>query len=293
MKIGYIGLGLMGAPCVRNLLNADYQVTIYARRPQVAEPLRKLGAHVCDSPKAVAEVSDVIFTNVSDTPDVEEVILGDNGIIQGAQSGAVVIDMSTISPIATRNIAAELKAKNIAMLDAPVSGGPQGAESGTLSIMVGGDEDVFNCMLPLLKVLGKNITYMGEQGAGQVTKACNQVIVAQTMEAIGEAFILARAAGVDPNKVRSALLGGFASSPILEVHAQRMLSDDYTPGFRAALHKKDMAIVEQTAQELGLTLPATELVMDHLNQMVDEGYADADSSVLVKVLESLNKIAIK
>jgi len=293
MNIGYIGLGLMGQPCVYNLLKAGYPVTVYARRPESSEGVVAEGALIANSPKALAKQCDVIFTNVSDTPDVEQVILGDSGIIEAAQPGLTVIDMSTISPIVSKQIAAKLTERGTNFLDAPVSGGPQGAESGTLSIMVGGDEAVFKKMLPLFEILGENITHMGDVGAGQVTKACNQVIVAQTIEAIGEAFILARAEGVEPAKVRRALMGGFAGSKILEIHGQRMIDDNYAPGFKAKLHQKDMAIVQQTAEQLGIELPGTNYVIDKLNEVVADGLGEEDSSVLVKRLETLNQVSIK
>lgn len=292
MKLGYIGLGLMGQPCVLNLLKAGYELSVYARRQASLNAAVAAGAVVCESPKALAHACDVVITNVSDSADVEELVLGDNGIIEAARPGFLLIDMSTISPIVTQQIAARLAQRGADMLDAPVSGGPQGAKTGTLSIMVGGKQAVFDQVLPLLNVLGENITYMGDHGAGQVTKACNQVIVAQMMEAIGEAFILARAAGVEPSQVREALMGGFAGSRILEIHGQRMLDDVYTPGFKAKLHQKDMAIVQQTCEQLGIRLPATEYVTGQLNESVALGLGEEDSSVLVKRLEALNKLKI-
>ena len=290
LNIGYIGLGLMGQPIALNLIKAGYQMNIYARRPENARLLIGAGATFFDTPRELASNCDIIFTNVSNTTDVEEVVLGDNGIIHGAKPGSIVIDMSTISPGATRNISTQLQVKQIDMLDAPVSGGPQGAQQGTLSIMVGGKQTVFDKLLPILNVIGKNIVYMGEHGAGQVTKACNQIIVAQTISAIGEAFILAKASGVDPIKVRQALLGGFASSPILEIHGQRMLDHKFVPGFKTKLHHKDMHIVMDAAKELGLSLPGTEAVTQYFDELVQQNHEELDSSALLLVLEKLNGV---
>ena len=292
-KLGYIGLGLMGRPIALNLIRAGYSVAVFARRAASLVPLTHAGATSYASPKELAQHCDLIFTNVSDSRDVEHVLLGDNGIIEGARSGTIVIDMSTISPMVTRRIAERLANKNIEMLDAPVSGGTQGAIDATLSIMVGGKAEIFELVLPILQAIGKNIVHVGDHGAGQITKACNQLVVAQTMAAIGEAFILARAAGVDPVKVRQALLGGFASSRILEAHGQRMLDENYVPGFKAGLHQKDMGIVLDTAKQLGITLPGTEQVSHLLNQLVEQDGAELDSSALVTRLEALNNIRIK
>ena len=222
-KVGYIGLGIMGRPAALNLVNAGYPMWVYARRPVMMEPLTKAGASACDSSATVAAESDIIFINVSDTHDVAEVILGNNGIIEAVRPGSVVVDMSTISPSVTRTFAERLAEKDVHMLDAPVSGGEQGAIDGTLSIMVGGKAEVFERVKPLLDIMGKNIVHIGDHGAGQVTKSCNQVVIAQTIAAIGEAYLLARASGVDPIKVREALMGGFAGSRALEAHGQRML----------------------------------------------------------------------
>ena len=292
-RIGYIGLGLMGRPIALNLIKAGYEVFVYARRPESLTPLLEAGARACDSPKKLSQNCNVIFTNVSDSSDVKDIVSGPEGITEGANPGSIVIDMSTISPIVTREIAKQLEDKGIEMLDAPVSGGTQGAEQASLSIMVGGKAEIFERVRPVLEAVGKNIIHIGDHGAGQVTKACNQLVVAQTMAAIGEAFILARAANVDPGKVREALLSGFAASRILEAHGQRMLDDNFTPGFKAKLHQKDMGIVLNTAAELGITLPGTEQVSHHIDEMIKQGMDEADSSALVKQLEKLNQIKIK
>jgi len=292
VRIGFIGLGIMGRPMGLNLIKAAYPLSIYARRPDMMEALAHQGATACESPQEVASQSDVIFTMVSDTPDVEHVILGEKGIIHGAQPDSVVIDMSTISPSATRRIAETLGKQGIQILDAPVSGGEQGAIDGTLSIMVGGKEDIFQRVLPIFEVLGKNIVHAGEHGAGQVTKACNQIVIAQTLVAITEAFILAKVSGVDPAKVRAALLGGFAGSRVLETHGQRILDHNFEPGFKARLHQKDMRISMEAAHELGIALPGAALATQQLNALIGEGLGEEDSSALATILERVSGITI-
>ena len=293
LNIGYIGLGLMGRPIALNLIKAGYKLFVYARRPTSLKPLLDAGAIACDSPKHLSQNCDIVFTNVSNSSDVKDLVLGSEGIIDGASAGDVIIDMSTISPIVTCEIAKQLEIKHIEMLDAPVSGGTQGAEQASLSIMVGGKAKVFERVHPILKTVGKNITHIGNHGAGQIAKACNQLVVAQTMAAIGEAFILARSANVEPAKVREALLGGFADSQILEAHGQRMLDDNFIPGFKAILHQKDMGIVLETAKELGITLPGTEQVSRYIDEIIKEGLGQADSSAMVKELEKINHVKIK
>jgi len=288
LKIGYIGLGIMGRPMALNLLRAGYPVCVWARRPESMAPLVEAGAVQGSSPADVARASDVVFTNVSDTSDVEQVVLGDQGTIEGAQPGSLVIDNSTISAIATRSIAERLAVAGVDMLDAPVSGGEQGAISGNLSIMVGGKPEAFARAKPLFEVLGKNIVHVGDVGAGQIAKACNQVVIAQTMTAVGEALLLARAAGVDPAKVREALLGGFAYSRVLETHALRMLEDNYQPGFKAKLHYKDMRIVMETAHELGLGTPGAAYAAQLLNALVGGGDGELDSTALHLVQARMN-----
>jgi 2-hydroxy-3-oxopropionate reductase len=292
-QIGYIGLGAMGRPCAINLLKAGYPVNVWARREASMTPVTAEGGVACATPREVAERSRVIFTNVSDTGDVEQVVLGENGIIEGAQPGTVVVDMSTISPAATRAMAQRLAEKGVHLLDAPVSGGEQGAIGGKLSIMVGGNEDAFKQVLPILQVMGHNIVHIGPSGAGQVTKACNQVVIAQSMAAVGEAFLLAKASGVDPARVRQALLGGFAGSKVLEVHGQRMLDGDYRPGFRAALHKKDMRIVMEAAEELGVALPGAALATQFLNTLVGQGGGEMDSAAISTVQQKLNGVTLE
>ena len=291
-KIAYIGLGIMGRPMVLNLLRAGYTVRVWARRSEMMEPLVEAGATACSSPADAADNSDIIITNVSDTTDVEQVVLGQNGIIEGAAKGSVVVDMSTISPSVTRAIAERLAERNVEMLDAPVSGGEKGAIDGTLSIMVGGKAAVFERVLPVFDVLGSNIVHIGGHGAGQVTKACNQTVIAQSISAIGEAFILAAAAGVDPAKVREALLGGFAGSKVLDSHGGRMLVHDFKPGFKARLHQKDMRIVLETAHELGIALPGASLATQLINALVGSGGGEDDSCAILRLQEQLSGVDV-
>lgn len=289
-NIGFVGLGIMGRPMAINLLHAGYNVFIYARREESMEPVVREGGERCTRPAQVAAQSDVVFTMVADTPDVQEVVLGPNGIIEGARPGSVVVDMSTISPSATRDMAVQLAAKGVEMLDAPVSGGDQGAIDGSLSIMVGGKAEVFERVKPMFEIMGKNVVHVGENGAGQVTKACNQVVIAQTIAAVGEALLLAKASGVEPAKVRHALLGGFAASRVLEVHGQRMLEGNYRPGFKSALHKKDMRIALETAAELGLALPGAAAVTQLINALVGAGDGALDSAAISKLQQKLNSV---
>lgn len=291
--IGFIGLGIMGQPMALNLLKAGYGLAVYGRRPESMAPLVAAGATACGSPREVAAQAEIIITMVSDTPDVEAVLLGADGVIQGARAGAIVIDMSSISPIATRQMAARLAAKGVQLLDAPVSGGDIGARDGTLSIMVGGEETSFTQVLPVLQVLGKNIVYIGGSGAGQVTKLANNLVVAATVAGIGEAFVMASKAGVDPARVRDALLGGFAASRALEVHGLRMIDDNYQPGFKARLHAKDLKNALETARDLGLDLPATAMNAGYLNALVGQGGGELDSTAMVRILEQMNGTRIK
>jgi 2-hydroxy-3-oxopropionate reductase len=279
-KIGYIGLGIMGKPTALNLIKAKYPVSFYARRPEVINEMRKAGATSYSSPQDLASNVDVIFTNLPATVDVEEVLVGKNGIIHTAKPGTIVIDMSTISPTATQHIAGMLKQKKIEMLDAPVSGGEQGAINGTLSIMVGGKPSVLKKVRKILKVLGKKIVHIGGHGAGQVAKACNQIIIAETIIAVSEALQLAKASGVDPVKVREALLGGFAKSRVLEIHGKRMLENDYKPGFKASLHRKDMHLALEQAHQVHIKLPGAHHAMQCLDKLVNKGHADVDSSAM-------------
>lgn len=287
-NVGFIGPGIMGRPMALNLMQGGHKLWAYARRAEALQPLTAAGATACATPSEVAAHADVIFTIVSDTPDVEGVIFGDQGIAQSARPGTVIVDMSTISPTATKAFAERLAGLGIEMLDAPVSGGETGAINATLSIMAGGKAGVFERVKPLFDCMGKNIVHVGGNGAGQVAKACNQIVVAVTIEAVAEALTFARKNGADPAKVREALLGGFAGSKILEVHGKRMLDNDFRPGFKVGLHQKDMRIVMETAHQLGLALPAAALVTQHLNALMGTGDTDLDSAAVVKVLERMS-----
>lgn len=291
-KVGLIGPGLMGQPMGLNLIKAGYPLWVYSRTAERAQPLADEGATVCATPREVAEQADIIITIVSDTPDVEKVILGDDGVIHGASGGNVVVDMSTISASATRKIAGKLAEKGVEMLDAPVSGGDIGARAGTLSIMVGGKEEVFKRVLPLFEAMGKNIVLVGDIGAGQVAKTCNQMLVAQHVNAAAEALLLAKKCGADPRKVREALLGGFAASRVLEVHGMRMLDRDFEPGFKMKLHKKDMRIAMEIIDELNMDLPATKLATDGIDRGVEAGLGEADTTSVIKVMEKKNNVSL-
>ncbi|NEX18893.1 2-hydroxy-3-oxopropionate reductase [Thiorhodococcus mannitoliphagus] len=286
--LGFIGLGIMGRPMALNLLRAGHELQVHARRAASMQPLADAGAQTCASPAEVARRADVIFTMVADTPDVEAVILGEQGVIQGARPGSVIVDMSTISASATRRIAERLGERGVEMLDAPVSGGEAGAIEGKLSIMVGGSQGAFRRVLPLLQVMGQNVVHIGDIGAGQVCKSCNQVVVGATIAGVAEAILLAQASGVDAARVREALLGGFANSRVLEVHGQRMIDDDFKPGFKARLHQKDMRILGEAAAELGLCLPSAAMISQYLNALVGQGLGDLDSAAIAKILQALN-----
>ncbi|MFC3625580.1 NAD(P)-dependent oxidoreductase [Vogesella amnigena] len=289
MKVGYIGLGIMGAPCVRNLLKAGHQVTVWARRRESAQPLLDAGASWADSPAALAAKVEVVVSNVSDTADVEQVLLGEQGVVHGATAGLVCVDMSTISPLGAREIAGKLAAQGIDFLDCPVSGGEVGAVNGTLTIMVGGKAEALEKVRPTLEAMGKTITHIGDSGAGQVAKACNQIAVGVGIAAVAEVMKLAKACGVNPAPVREALLGGFAASRVLDVHGQRMIDDNYAPGFKAKLHLKDMGIVLDTAQSLGIKLPEAERVAGLIGELVQEGEGELDSSAIARLIWADNR----
>jgi 2-hydroxy-3-oxopropionate reductase len=291
-KIGFIGLGIMGRPMALNLIEAGYDLVVHARRAESMAPLAEAGAETCPTPAEVARRASILFTMVADTPDVEQVILGDGNagtaIIDGVQPGAVVVDMSTISASATRFMNERLRGVGAELLDAPVSGGDVGAIAGTLSIMVGGSDAAFARVLPLFEAMGKNIVHVGDSGAGQVCKACNQVVISQTIAGVGEAMLLARASGVDGAKVREALLGGFANSRVLELHGQRMLDERYEPGFKCALFQKDMRLVLEAAHELGLALPGAAQAAQLINALVGQGDGELDSAAIYRAQRRLN-----
>jgi 2-hydroxy-3-oxopropionate reductase len=287
-RIGFIGLGIMGKPMVRNLLKAGYPVVVYNRSPEPIQELAAEGAGVAQSPREVASQVDVLITCVSDSPDVEAVLLGQDGAIVGVRDGMLYIDMSTIAPATARKIYTVLQEKGVSALDAPVSGGDIGAQQGTLSIMVGGDVPAFQRALPILQVLGKNIVHVGAAGAGQVTKACNQVVVALSVQAVAEALTLAKKSGVDPAKVREALLGGFAQSRVLEVHGKRMLEGDFAPGFKLNLFRKDINIVLQTGRELKLPLFGAAHAAELMDALLAQGKGELDYVSLVWLYELLS-----
>lgn len=285
LRIGWIGPGIMGLPMCKNLMKMGFSLAIYARRQEAAQELLHQGANYYPTPAALAANVDIVISMVSDTPDVVSVLLGEKGVIEGGKSGLLVIDMSTISPVVTREIAAKLAEKGIRMLDAPVSGGDVGAVAGTLTIMVGGDAEDLEYAYPVFNALGKTITHIGGHGAGQLAKACNQLIIAQTVAAIAEAFVMAEAAGVDPAKIRDALLGGFAYSKALDLHGKRILDNNFTPGFKAYLHHKDMRIVTETAATFGLNLPGTQRATQCIQALVDTGFGELDSSALATIVK--------
>ena len=284
-RIGFIGLGIMGRPMARHLLGAGFPLTVHSRSPGPVDELAEAGASRAGSPAEVAAASDVVITMLPDTPDVEHVLFGPEAVAAGAAAGSLVIDMSSIDPIPTRTFADRLSEQGVEMLDAPVSGGEKGAIDAALSIMVGGAPEAFLRATPILATMGKSIVHVGPSGAGQVAKACNQLVVAATIEAVAEALVLAERAGVDAAKVREALLGGFAGSKILEVHGQRMLDRAFEPGFRARLHRKDARIVLDTAREVGAPVPSFEAVARQLDRLVAAGGGELDHSGLFTLLD--------
>lgn len=286
-RVGFIGLGTMGKPMARNLIKAGFPLIVHNRSRAAVAELAKEGAQTASSPKELAAKSDVVITVLPDSPDVEVVTTGEQGILEGTHPGMLLIDMSTISPVVARRLAGEAQARGVDMLDAPVSGGEVGAINGTLSIMVGGKEEVLNRALPLFQAMGKNIVFIGEAGAGQVAKAANQIVVALTIQAVSEALVLAARAGVDPAKVRQALLGGFAQSRILDVHGQRILDRNFKPGFRTNLHFKDLGIALATGKEYKVPLPATAQVYQMMNALLAAGKGDLDHSSLFTLIEEL------
>ena len=278
--VGFIGLGIMGKPMAQNLLRAGYSLVVLNRSRAAVDELVAEGAKAGDSPRDVAARSQVVITMLPDSPDVESVVLGNDGVAQGIDGAALYIDMSTIAPASARKIAEALGKRGVDVLDAPVSGGEQGAKNAALSIMAGGSDAAFERAKPILEALGKNIVHVGPSGAGQVTKACNQIVVGVTLEAVAEALALAEASGVDPAKVRAALLGGFAQSKVLEVHGQRMIERNFVPGFKAKLHRKDMNIAAQAGDERALDLVAAKLVRERFDELLAKGEGERDHSAL-------------
>ena len=288
-NIGFIGVGIMGKPMARNLLKAGHVLMVHNRSRAAVDELTKEGARPMNNAKEVAEHSDTVVTMLPDSPDVELVYGGEQGIFAGARSGTLLIDMSSISPVVARKLAAEAERRGCDMLDAPVSGGEAGAIGASLSIMIGGKASAVERAMPIFQMLGKNIVHVGDAGAGQVTKAANQMVVGTTIAIVGEALVLAKKAGVDPAKVRQALLGGFAQSKILEAHGQKMLERNFNPGFRIRLHEKDMKIALAAGSEYGVPLMVSSVVGQMMTAMKGMGLADLDHSALVKLIESLAK----
>jgi len=287
-RLGFIGLGTMGAPMAENLLKAGYSLTVYNRTASKAERLVNLGADLSESPAEVARKSEIVFVNVSDTEDVLQVVLGKDGVIEGAHSGMILVDHSTIKASASRIIYETLKEEDVSSLDAPVSGGDIGAINGTLAIMVGGDEEVVDRIRPLLEVVGKTITYVGGPGSGQIAKAANQIMVAAQMVAEAELLIFAQKAGADAEKVIEAIRGGAAQCWTLDNKPQRLFAGNRTPGFKSSLQAKDLNIVIETAREFKMSLPGTALNSQLFNGMVASGNGDLDNSAVIQMIELLN-----
>ncbi|MFN3570798.1 MAG: 2-hydroxy-3-oxopropionate reductase [Polaromonas sp.] len=286
LRLGFIGLGIMGAPMAMHLLQAGHMLFVNTLG-KVPQALADSGATLCTTARGVAERADIIFVMVPDTPDVEAVLFGNEGVAAGLSKGKTVVDCSSIDPIATRGFAKKIQALACEWLDAPVSGGEVGAKAASLTIMVGGEPSTFERVKPLFELMGKNVTLVGGPGDGQVCKVANQIIVALTIAAVGEALVFASKAGADPARVRAALMGGFASSRILEVHGERMIKRTFAPGFRIALHQKDLNLALQGARALGIALPQTAGAAQLMQSCVALGHGQADHSALVKALEAM------
>ncbi|MGC3963498.1 MAG: 2-hydroxy-3-oxopropionate reductase [Rhodocyclaceae bacterium] len=289
MDVGFIGIGIMGRPMVLNLLRAGHRVHVWSRREASLAEVVHAGAVAQRSAAQVAAQADIVISMVADAPDVEHVALGPQGVAEGARQGAIFVDMSTIAPSAARDIAARLQQRGITMLDAPVSGGEKGAIAGTLTIMVGGDEAAFTHARPVLEAMGRTITYIGGSGAGQVTKACNQILTGVGIAIVAEALNFARASGVNAARVREAMLGGSAASKVLEDHGQRMLDRNFKPGFKAWMHRKDLKIVLDEAHRMGIPAPASAITAQLLNALVGAGEGEADSISMLKMLERMSE----
>jgi 2-hydroxy-3-oxopropionate reductase len=288
-RVGFVGLGIMGKPMATNLMDAGYKLTVHNRSPEKANELGEAGASVANSPKEVAENADIIITMLPDSPQVSEVVAGEEGVLEGITEGSLIVDMSTISPVVTEELSEAVKEKGASMLDAPVSGGDVGAIEGTLSIMVGGEQADFHRAKPLFEAMGKTITHVGPVGAGQVTKAANQVVVALTIEAVCEALVLGSAGGVAPEKILEVLSGGLAGNKVMEVKREKFLSHRFDPGFRSELHHKDLGIALAAGREYGVVLPVTAIVDQMLLAMRKKGWGGEDHSALLRVIEDLSQ----
>jgi 2-hydroxy-3-oxopropionate reductase len=282
-KVGFIGLGIMGRPMAENLIEAGYDLVVYNRTREKAEELD--GATVADTPKEVAEQSDIIITMLPDSPQVEEVLAGEDGVLEGVKNGDLIVDMSTISPVVTEELLQKAHERGASMLDAPVSGGDVGAVEGTLSVMVGGSEDDFGRALPLFEVMGRTVTHVGPVGTGQVVKAANQIVVALTIEAVSEALVLGSKGGVAPEKILDVLGGGLAGNKVMEVKREKMLGHSFDPGFRVELHHKDLGIALAAGREYGVNLPVTAVVDQMLQDLKTRGRGDRDHSAILTLIE--------
>lgn len=285
-KLGFIGLGIMGAPMAGHLIEAGHDVYLHSRSG-VPASLTEAGGIGCASPREVAAAADIIFLMVPDTPHVEQVLFAENGVSAGLSAGKCVVDMSSISPLATKEFATKINSLGSDYVDAPVSGGEVGAKAASLTIMVGGSDDAFAKVRPYFELMGKNITHVGGVGDGQTCKVANQIIVALNIEAVSEALVFAAKSGADPSKVREALMGGFASSKILEIHGQRMIDRTFNPGFRIELHQKDLGLALANAREMGVSLPNTSTAQELFNACVAQGGAGWDHSAMVRALETM------
>jgi len=289
-KIGFIGLGIMGKHMSKNLINAGYSLCVYDLNRSAVEELVNYGATGCSSSKEVAESSEIVITMVPDSPDVEQVALGPLGIMEGAHDGLIFVDMSTISPATSKKVANLLKAKGVICLDAPVSGGETGAMNAALSIMVGGQEDHFMLVEPILKFLGKTITHCGELGSGQTVKACNQIQVALNFIGMAEAFVLGTKAGVDPAIILKVLSGGYAQNRVMDVRGPKIIQGEFEPGFKSRFHYKDLNIIMNTARDLNVPLPATAIAHELFNALISSGRGDLDHSAVINIIEDLAKV---
>ena len=291
--IGFIGLGIMGKPMARNLMKAGYSLTVYNRSRPAMDELAAEGAALGTSSKDVAQRTEVIITMLPDSADSEVVILGPNGVLEGAKAGSVIIDMSSIAPLASQKIGAEAAKVGVEMLDAPVSGGEPAAVSGNLAIMVGGKQDVLDRCMPVLDVMGRSVVRVGDLGAGNTVKLANQIIVAANIEAVGEAFVLAQKAGIDPELVFQAIRGGLAGSNVMEAKAPMIMDRNFNPGFRIRLHQKDLHNALLTGKELGVPLPVTSLVQQMIGALMNQGRGENDHSGIVNFIEDLAAIQVK
>ena len=288
-EIGFIGLGIMGKPMVKNLLTAGYKVLFFARKKNIIKEISNLGGSFINDISEIPKTCKIIILNLPDSRDVQSVVLGRHGLYKNLLPGTIIIDMSTISPETTQTISKKLKSKKSYLIDAPVSGGEIGSIKGSLSIMVGGERKIFNIVKPILSVLGENITYIGKSGSGQITKACNQILVAGTMVAVSEILLIAKKTGCNLSLVKNALMGGFANSKILDLHGDRMIKQDYKPGFKSKLHLKDLKIALEMAKNLGVNLKSAQYSKKLIREAVNTKMHDKDSSVLNEIIKKNNK----